>query len=106
MFVCIKALQDAADQNAPMVKIKPRRECETAPWSNLELEEIKIQKNELVAKNRQHYTSTRKKQIVDLTKKTKSLSLGLKSKYYEELLDKHKEDSRKLWEILKRSHKK
>ena len=62
---------------------------------------LKEQRRELVHKNRCHFTSERKSIITALTKKIKQTNRRLKSKHYENLLDEHQNDGRRVWEILK-----
>ena len=47
----IKALTDACDKNAPVVRVKSRRENNIIPWATKELEALKEKRHELVQKN-------------------------------------------------------
>ena len=57
----VDSLRDACDTNAPILAIKPRREAQVIPWGNQELEDLKRERFELVCKNRDFFTSYRKK---------------------------------------------
>ena len=47
------------------------------------------------------YTSTRKQEICELSKRIESLKKEVKREHYERLLDKHQEDGKRVWEILR-----
>ena len=95
------AVLEACDNNAPEKVFKQRNEIQAAPWFTPELESLKVQKEEALILHRCLRTRQSKEKLRKLTNTIKSIKRKLKREHYDAKISQHKDNSKKLWQILK-----
>ena len=89
------------DKHAPFRTFKPRQKNEYAPWFTLELIRLIEEKETALCSHRSLRTRSSKASLKSLTNRIKSLKRKLKKQHYASLIEQHKNNSKKLWELLK-----
>ena len=99
--VLTETLSAVCDRNAPEKEFKPRNQLQQPPWFTPELVRLIKEKGEALCYHRFHQTSTTRADLKILTSKIKSLKRKLKKEHFTLQIEKHRCNSKKLWQLLK-----
>ena len=94
-------MKRACDENAPKKEFSARLDSQSVAWFTPELEEKIRERNNLLQKQREFFSSKTKTLLKMLTNEIGKLKSKLKRLHYSGKMEECAKDGRKLWELLR-----